>query len=306
MANLLSVKARAFLVVLVLLLVAPVQAARTVPDIDGLLRWQDEVVLQQLLGSYPQDYRYADVLDRITRRLNPHLDAVYGKGAGKEQVRYFVFLSRIGFNAQTWNRVIIFDSLLLDSLRNLSRAIAVRGSTNDPFVQNLAVAVTRAQAACKAGSMQPDFGNVQNPYNLPIMYGLPPDQRDRADALFEEMLAAWMAHEASHAFLNHVRERVEARQLAHIYESRSSEAMRRHIQQYLSYEYGRQKELEADAGAVRLIRRAGYGIDGFVRTFEFAQMIEELTGESRVPVRTHPTPLERIRFVQRVADEAPR
>jgi hypothetical protein len=295
--------ARAFVLLLLFAALCRLPAgAQNPPDIDKLLEWQDRMVLATYQQSYIRDNRYDAVLSRISARLNPHLREVY---PSYRRVGYYVFVGRMGFNAQTWNNIIIFDSLLLDAMRNLANGIAVYGSTDCDYVHTLAQYVARADAACHSGRLMLDLSNANNPYHLPTIWGLTPAQRQQADALFEEMLAAWMAHEGSHAFLQHTRERVQAQALLSLYRQREvpQEEIRKYISDYLSYDTTRQKEREADIYGVRLIIKSGYDITGLIDTFEFAQMIEDLTGRSGQPDRTHPSPAERIQLARQIEAE---
>jgi len=299
--------ARAALTVLLLVLLAGPARARPappVPDIEALLYWQDRQVLTAYASMFPiSDARWEAILTRVSRRLQGQLPAVFGAKAQGE-VQYFVYPARMGFNAQAWHRLIIFDSLLLDALRGLANGVAVHGRVNHPWVQSLAVAVARASALVGRGMAFPDLANPGNPYNLPILWGIPPAQRDAADALFEEMLAAWMAHEVSHCFLEHARDRAEGQRLTILYQQGQvpDSVLREHMNRFMSYDLGRQKELEADAKGVELLLRAGYGLDGFLRTVEFSEYLETLSGETHNPYRTHPTPTERLKQAYTIRD----
>ncbi len=269
-------------------------------EIDALLEWQDHLVLSTYQQQFSQDKRYNAVLGRIGSRLNPHLGEVYANPQFK--IYYYVFFSRMGFNAQTWTHVIIFDSLLVDALRHLADGVAVYGNTNNDYVHALAERVARASMADEAGVYEPDLQRPDNPFLLPVVSGMTVEQQQHAEALFESMLAGWMAHEGSHAFLQHNRERVQAEQLRQLYRQGyvAPAEVRARINQALSYSNGKAREREADERGTRLIVRAGYGADGLIYSLEFAQLIEELCGTNNMYFRTHPTPRERIATVRAV------
>lgn len=274
------------------------------PDLETLLRWQDAQVLRRYQETFVTEKRYNALLERVGERLNTHIAQVYPRF---KPVRYYVFVGNMGFNAQTWHSIIIFDSLLLDTMRKLAEGVAAYGTTDCPYVHALAIQVARLEQQRQSGRSLLRVGSADNPYRLPTLWGLTPAQREDADRIFEEMLAAWMAHEGSHAFLEHTRERVEAQQLAQLYSLQGEappEAVRQYIGRYLSSETTLQKEREADAYGIRLTLRAGYGVDGLIRSFEFAQLLEQLTGQALQPVRTHPTPSERIVMARQIAGSA--
>lgn len=289
------IAARMLVLAAVTLLVHVVPAAaQQMADLDAMLAWQDAMVLRRYQQTYITDKRYDALLRKISERLNPHLSQVYPRS---KPVRYHVFVGNMGFNAQTWDGLIIFDSLLLDAMRKLCEGVAVYGTTDCDYVRKLSLYVSQVDRACRAGHVSIRTVGVDNPYRLPTLWGLTPAQREAADALFEEMLASWMAHEGSHAFLNHSRERIEAQRLLWLYNQQGEappDSVKAYISQYLNATTTIQKEREADAYGIRLTLQAGYTVEGLIRSFEFVNYLEQLSGEALRANRTHPTPAERI------------
>ncbi|NDD29976.1 MAG: hypothetical protein EB084_17100 [Proteobacteria bacterium] len=297
-----SIRLAALTCIIVSSLLRHAAAQQPVP-LEDLLLWQDAMVLSRYQSTYLCDTRYDGALRRISQRLNPHLAEVFQSA---QPVQYYVFIGQMGFNAQTWHHLIIFDALLLDTLRKLADGVAVYGTTECDYVRRLAVYVAQVDQAKKTGRLTLRVTGADNPYRLPTLWGMTPAQRDRADVLFDEMLASWMAHEGSHAFLHHSRERAEAQQLLQMYSQQTdftSDSMQRYISTYLGTNTSRQKERDADEHGVRLIVKSGYSIEGLLRSLEFAQMIEVLTGEAQVVNRTHPTPAERISLARQIAED---
>lgn len=268
-------------------------------DLDRIMRWRDTQVLHQFLETSLPDKRYDAIFRRISDRLNPHISEIFPH---PKEVVFYVFIGHMGFNAQTWDHITIFDSLLLDSMHDLCLGLSVYGTSDSDYVHTLAHYVVRTDHLCRGPLTL--TGPPENPYSLPTIWGLTPDQQNRADTMFEEMLAGWMAHEASHALLDHTREMVEAEQLVALYRQRNAavpDELRCKV--FAPYRFTRQKEREADEHGIRLILRAGYKIDGFVASLEFAQQIEQISGEAGLneSERTHPSPLERILLAREIA-----
>ena len=210
----------------------------------------------------------------------------------------------MGFNAQTWNEIIVFDSLLIDTLRKLAEGVAVYGTADCDYVRKLAIYVSEVDRLCRVGQVPMHNSGTDNPYRLPSLWGLTPAQREQADALFEEMLAAWMAHEGSHAFLNHSRERVEAQRLLWLYNQQGEappESVRQYIGQYLNASTTIQKEREADEYGIRLTLESGYTVEGLIYSLQLVEYLEQLSGEALRTNRTHPPPSERIVMARQIA-----
>ncbi len=293
------------LLLLALVFLSPPARAQDSQSVASLLKWQDALVLAHYQADYRADHRYDAILARVSRHLNAHLAQVYPH---YKPVYYYVFFARMGFNAQTWDHVIIFDSLLFDVLHHLCECIARHGTTQCASVRRLAACTVRESRLSSAAITRVDAGHPRNPYHLPTIHGLTPAEESRSDRLFEEMIAAWVAHEASHAFLDHCRQRLVAQaertqELTRRYGDNPvpRAVLDRYVNSYLSYDLGLRKEREADAYGVRLLVRSGYPIEGFIDSLKFAAMLESDSGVAREKRRTHPTPQERIRLAREVA-----
>lgn len=293
---------RVSVLIAMMICVCGVSLAQRPSVLDRIMQRNDEIVLYDLLALRVRDKRYDALTHQVSARLNPHIAEVFRRPA--KSVAFYVFFARMGFNAKTWDRIVVFDSLLLDAMRHLCYGLAVYGTTDCDYVHKLADYVVKTDHAYKRNAIFVLDGPPENPFSLPTIWGLTPEQSARADQLFEDMLAGWMAHEASHAFLDHARELVLARYPdATIRDPHLAADVRAAIQ--APYSFSRQKEREADEHAVRLLIRSGYKIDALIQSFEFAQQIEELSGEANLTDRdrTHPTPLERIILARQIAAE---
>ncbi|MHB2018957.1 MAG: M48 family metalloprotease [Candidatus Xenobia bacterium] len=300
-------KKRALLLVTllaVMVLALPVQAQYG--GVDQFLAAQDSQVLSNFSGRFARDQRYDTLFARIYARLNPHLSEVYSDP--DKDVRPYCFVSTMGFNAMTWDHIIVFDSLLLDSLRRLSEGVVVYGKVNTPYGWSLARAVASLQRHAHSLPQYANPDHQDNIYDLPVAGQLTPEQRQQADALFEEMVASWLAHEGSHAFLNHARLRVEEQQMRQMNASAQGnpQAFGNYIDRYREASLGQEKEREADEHGAQLILRSGYTIRGFVLSLQFSDMLEQLMGTTNSYLRTHPPASERIADIERIAGSMPK
>jgi predicted Zn-dependent protease len=134
-------------------------------------------------------------------------------------------------------------------------------------------------------------------YHLPMAGNLTSTEQVQADALYEEMVASWLGHEASHAFLNHARQRMLALQAAPM-----GYGMGNPLQNFTwMNSMGLDREREADEHGAVLITHSGYSLRGFVISLEFAQRLEELSGGGNTWLSNHPPARERIADIQRAA-----
>ncbi len=286
--------------ILVLLVVtSPLVWAQT--GIDAMLAQQDRTVLGYFESHFTRDHRDDKVFNRIFRRLEPHLGEVYAHP--EKQVTPYVFVSNLGFNAMTWDHIIIFDSLLLDTFHRLAEGVTLYGSTDNPYVWNLARSVASLSLEANRLPSIADMRHPDNIYHLPVAGQLSATEQASSDALFEEMLASWLGHEGSHAFLDHARERLQAEEMRQWYASNGqmdSNVLGQYIQHASSADNGRDKEREADEKGAMLITRSGYSIRGFVVSLEFAKDLEDMTGMSNSPfTRSHPAAADRILDIER-------
>jgi len=300
-------------VMLFLCLMAPAMAQHLPSDSDAdttteiLLDYQDRLVFTQFCRYYPRDLRFDRALEKISLVFNSHGHEVFSDY--NKEVYFVVFVSSMGFNAISFHKLVIFDSLLLDSLRFLATGIAVYGDVDNDYCRALALSVAKVGMAHQFGMLVGNYTDGQNPYRLPEFETITASQRVRAERLFEDMLAAVMAHEASHAFLNHVKEKVETSRT--LWENNQGKVdpgeLNRYINGYIKYTLSYQKELEADACGARLVKASGYDREGFIYWLKFSKMLEEATGSvedtGETGVRTHPTADVRIQNIEKVWDE---
>jgi hypothetical protein len=271
-----------------------------------IMEWQDQMVLTQFSLHYIRDYRYDGLLNHISEKFNEKVSAIFPHY--NKEVYFSVFVSPLGFNACTWNKLIIFDSLLMDSLRKLSQGIACFGTMDNSYTRELAMKVLQRGEAQNFGRIAGNFTDGRNPFSLPSPETLTPEEQRHADLIFESMIAAVAAHEASHAFLDHIRDKLLLQKALSLYNQGKSdpEELNRYIDNYINYTLSNEKELEADTYAARLARASGYDIDGFIYWLQFCDILEELTGTRSQQARTHPTPQARIATVRKSWNSLPR
>lgn len=301
---------RRFLALLVLLLSwsAPALAQGWGPTgadpIEASLQARDEMVRQYYVLNFPADPRYEAVLTRIGNRVNARLHEVFPNS--EEQVTYGVFLSNMGFNGVAWHRIIVLDSLLLDTLHRVAESVAVNGRLESPYVDQLAAYIGQLGTQGGYGAPLRDRFHIdpENPYQIPAPPGLNYQSQQKAEAIFEDLLAAWVCHELSHCYLGHAREKIEQTlRLQNQYGGQVPPWMlEQQIQQYLNYQMAPAKEMEADRYGAMVAFRAGYSLDGFRRWYAFIDRIEQHTGAAYQQWRTHPHGSERFRAVQEVYD----
>lgn len=294
------------LVGVLVLLVAPVAAQGWGPavrdPIEASLVVRDQMVRQYYLQNFPVDARYEPVLARIGARVNAHLHEVFTNS--QEEVTYGVFLSNMGFNGVAWHRVVILDSLLLDTLHRLAESIAVHGRLENPYVDELASFIGRLGLLGGYGVPLRDRAGFdpQNPYRIPPPAGLDPLARKKAEILFEDILAAWVCHELSHCYLGHAREKIE--EVLRLQSQYGGQVpawlLEQQIQQYLNYSLAPSKEIQADRAGAMVAFRSGYSLEGFRYWYAFIDRIEQHTGVAYQPHRTHPHGSQRFSAVQEV------
>lgn len=265
----------------------------------------DSIVTSYFVERYPGDYRYADVRARICSRLSAHLDEV--NGGPRDPVTVMAFLSTIGFNAITFHRTVIIDSLLLDNLRRLAESIAVTGTVNNPYARALASITARVMTEGAAGYPLRTMNAIRvndgdNPYRIPVVPGYNASHARKADMLFEGMLSACIAHELGHAYLGHFQSKYEARAALQAQHGGSvpPEVLQQQISAYLNYQMTPQMEIEADTYSALLNRLAGYSIEHQRNLLTFMEMLDIATGGQYAYFRTHPRSADRWRAIQNV------
>ena len=259
---------------------APAGGQESEASLESRLEAYDRSNLARYLNDFLVDARYNDVLNRITARVLPHVDEVFGKPSSK--VVLSVHLSNTGFNAIAFHRLIILDSLLLDGLKRYAQSIVVNGCSTNAYAEQLAHFLAGVQVNHTTIRPGKEF-DPRNPYRIPAPLGLTDELDKLSDAVFEEMLAAWLCHEMSHALLGHAREKLRKAQAYSLqleHQSVPPEAAAILIQRYLSYDLGPEKEMEAERFGARLARRAGYSREGFRRTLLLVKQIEEISGRA--------------------------
>lgn len=274
------------------------QAQVTQYELDRFLLEQDKKVFYFFQSSFPYDVRYDDTLIKIMSSMNKYIPEVYGK---KPDIYLagWVFTSPLGFNAITGYRIIIFDSVLLDTLRFLSEGITVCGGIDNDYVHSLAKSVAELSASHANGDIKPDVNDLDNPFHLPRAPVITLEQKKQSEKLFYEMVASWIAHEASHGFCEHIKEKTQAILMMEAYNRGiyPPEELKKRIEYYINCQFSPQKEREADEKGTLLLLKSGYSIDGFIYWLKFAGWLEELTGVKNKSDRTHPEIEERIKSI---------
>ena len=283
-----------FLVLFILVAIVGVYAQ----TIDDQLNWNDQMVYQQFTSYYPPDTRYNAYMNQIAGNLNSNIVDVFGED--KDMI-YYVCPSHIGFNAISFHKVIIFDSLLLDSLRFLAMGKVYYGGLDNEYIDNLAYNVVRISKLRQNRMMQPNYYNQNNPFGLPVVPGqLTQEQQARAEKLFKSMLVSWMAHEGSHCMLEHMKQRMikmqEAKQQMQ-YQGNQYQ-FQNSINAYMSAQLMQSMEKEADVHATKWLLKSGYSTDGFITWLTFAEKLEKLMGTENAYLRTHPKCSERIEYIR--------
>ena len=269
---------------------------------DAMLVMQDQMMVRQLCSRFPPDYRYNDLLNRISQRFNSAGPSVFPNWNTKD-VQYIVLVGPFGFNAVAFHQSIVIDSLLMDSMRKLAEGITFYGRIDTSYTNELARAVLIKMQEFQSGRHQVNFNNLENPFNLPSLGNLNPSQQQKSARLFEEMVAGFLSHEGSHAFREHTKEKMLVQQNLWVQNQGKSDPQRlnQEITNYMSKDFSKAKEFEADAYGARLLKAAGYGKQGIIYWFQLGTMIEQCAGASQNPAeRTHPTGEQRIQNVNKV------
>ncbi len=269
---------------------------------DQMLTMQDQMMVQQFAMKHPVDYRYTQLLDRISARFNSAGNRVFPNYDTKN-VQYIVFVGPFGYNAVAFHQSIVIDSLLMDSLRKLAEGIAFYGKFDTEYTHNLARAILTQMSAMQSGRANINYNSTENPFNLPSPGQLSPQQQQTSAKYFEEMVAGFLSHEGTHAFLEHTKEKMIKQQSLWVQNQGKAnpQELNRQINNYISYSFTKTKEFEADAYGVRLLKAAGYTPKGLIYWLELGGLLEDYTGASNTPAdqRTHPTTRERVNNINR-------
>lgn len=292
-------KKRLLSVFLLLIIISTIVGVHA-QTIEDQLNWNDRQVYTQFTGYYPPDSRYNVIMNQIGGNLNSHIVDVFGED---KNIVYYVCPSKIGFNAISFYRVIIFDSLLLDSLRFLAIGKVYHGGLNNEYIDELAYNVADISRKRQMGMGGINYADQNNPFGLPSAGALTPEQQARAEKLFREMLASWMAHEGSHCMLDHMKIRLEKMQQAkqQMDYNGSQNQFNNSIDEYMSAQISQTLEKDADVHATKWLIKSGYSVEGYVTWLTFAEKLEKLMGTDNAYLRTHPRCSDRVNYIRNAA-----
>lgn len=262
---------------------------------DAQLNMQDDMMVRQMAQSAPPDGRYEQFLNTISSKFNRAGGRVFRNYDSKD-VRYVVLTGAFGFNAMALHKSIMIDSLLMDVMKRLARGMAYYGKFNTEYTRTLAQMAVGISMQMQNKTARINYQNPDNPFNLPEPGTLTPQQEALAAMYFEELVAAVLAHEGSHAFLEHTKEKMLTQQSLW----QQGRGTQQQIMQYMNSTYNKEKELDADSHGALLLKYAGYSKNGMITWFRFADLMEMITGTLYAPNRTHPTGEERIRNINAV------
>lgn len=279
------------ILVLLMTIQLPVACQETPPDSAELLRGADRLLVRRYAGRFPVDERYNDVLNPVLTRL---LKAAEPNPICAE-VRLAVHYSDLGFNAVALHRVIMVDSLLLDGLSRYAQGIALYGTAANDYTDRLVSQIAAIHKSGQMGQVGTGF-DIGNPYRLKPPSGLNELSAREAQPIFEELLAAWLAHEMSHILLQHAQQRyldgnAFAAQLAQA--NVPPEAIEVIVRRHLDYKLGPKLEEQADLLGSELLVKAGYHKDAIRRLMLFLKRLEDRSPQQFQVNRTHAKPVER-------------
>lgn len=274
------------ILLLVLLLGAMARAQPSQAELDDLLEWQDQQIVARFSQDGSADYRWDPLLQSLAERLVVGVSQVF---PGQSQaVTFRVFHRKLGFNAVCWHRVVLIDSLLMVGLQRLAEGEAVYGTLDSPYTTGILELIQRGSE------------------DLPPPPGLTWEKEQAARDLFEEMLAAWVCHEVSHAYLGHARKRLAQARLLEQSNPRGNQLLLdQQIRQYLDFEVGPANELEADRYGAMLALQSGFGLQGYRKALWIIARLEHLSGADEQFYRSHPHPEDRARVLDEVEGSSP-
>ncbi|MFP4497417.1 MAG: M48 family metalloprotease [Vulcanimicrobiota bacterium] len=287
-------------VIMVLLFVFSIGAGFA-QTLDDQLTWNDYYVSQQF-AMYPPDARYNEVMAEIASSLNDSIVDTFGED---KDINFHVCLTPLGFNAVAFHRFIVFDSLLLDTLRYMAMGKVYYGGMNNEYIDRLACRVAEVSQYHKMGQSQANYHNQENPFNLPHPGDLTSKQLDEAAVLFANILASWMAHEGSHCMRDHLKHRLQAMQKSNQqfnYQG-SQQQFKNSVDAYTNAKISQELEKDADVHAVAWLLNSGYNIEGYLTWLEFGSKLEEIMGTKNAYLRTHPPCQTRMQYIRQAARE---
>jgi hypothetical protein len=271
-------------------------------SLEQQLNYYDQQMYAQFSSIYSQDSRYNGYMTEIAGNINSTIVNVFGED---KQIVFLVCPSRLGFNAVSFYRLIIFDSLLLDSLRYLAMGKVYYGGLDNRYIDQLAYNVAKTSRSHQMGQDTTNYYDTTNPFNLPQVGPLTPKQQEQAAHLFKEMLASWMCHEGSHCMLDHIKVKLQRMSQSNqqLYYQNDPGKLQNSVNQYMSAKINQELEKEADTTATRWLLASGYSIEGFVTWLKFAEKLEKILGTENAYIRTHPRCSERIKYIKDAARE---
>ncbi len=251
------------------------------------------------------DYRYTAFLNGISNRFNRAGPLVFHNYNNKD-VQYVVIPGAVGLNAVAFHRSIIIDSIQMDTFRKISEGIVYYGTIHNPYTDAVLKKAYELNQIVNTGSRIPaNYGNLENPFGFPTLSGnVNAATNPTAMKIFEEMVAANLAHEGAHAFREHNKNRLLMQQslwMKYGGNSQNQQLLADQIKNYINTTFSKEMEYEADSYGVRLLKASGYSLNGFINWMIIGEKFENLMGVyGDFPGRTHPTCPSRIQNAQKV------
>ena len=286
----------AILLIILALITGAVALSQT---IDDQLRIYDQYVARQF-SFFPRDARYDAYMNSIAQNLNSVIVETFGED---KNITFYICPSRLGFNAVSFYRFIVFDSLLLDSLRYLAMGKVYYGNLNNQYIDTLVSRVAEISQAHQMGFVTGNYYDINNPFNLPPVGPLNQQQQLQAEELFTSMLVSWMAHEGSHCMRDHMKYRLQVmqQQQMSINPYGNQQQFINSMSAYMNAKLTQKLEKDADVHAVKWLINAGYNIEGFITWLQFGEKLERIMGVENAYLRTHPKCSERIKYIRETA-----
>jgi len=250
-----------------------------------ILRCYDNMFLKNLETNFERDRRYDAILYRVASKLQHRTRIVY---PGSDKVcTYHVFANALGFNAMATYELIIFDSLLLDSIYYLTRAYLFYGTLRNPYTKQLILALGNVNVGTRINLLSKES------FRLPPLPRLTAVQKGETLRLFEECVAFVMGHEGSHSFKEH---RLRALRASRVLGERYHGITQQQIQDLVNYKLSPRLEIEADCKSAELLLRSGFSTQGAMLFLRFLGLLEANFGFNA----THPPARQRIQAVKNI------